>query len=178
MKGVVVLGRSPNLVGREFGFLRVLEFAGKDERYRAFWKCRCLRDGNEVVVYAHNLLRGTSTSCGCVRREYMSNSRKTHGQSRGATYRSWHSMIERCTRKSHPGFHRYGGRGITVCDEWLNSFEAFLRDMGERPGPRMTLDRYPNNDGNYEPGNCRWATWKEQARNKSSRSKSAQVANK
>jgi len=74
-------------------------------------------------------------------------------------------MKQRCRNKNAPDYHRYGGRGIAICDRWLNSFENFLADMGERPSG-MTLDRYPEKDGNYEPGNCRWATPKQQAANR------------
>jgi len=81
------------------------------------------------------------------------------------TYHSWQAMKLRCYYPSQPGFKNYGARGIAVCDRWRNSFENFLADMGERPEGK-TLDRYPNNDGNYEPGNCRWATLSEQQRNR------------
>lgn len=87
-----------------------------------------------------------------------------HSYPQTPTYRSWASMIKRCQNPNTYGYHRYGGRGITVCDQWL-LFENFLADMGERP-PGKTLDRYPDNDGNYEPGNCRWATLSEQATNR------------
>ena len=87
----------------------------------------------------------------------------THGMHRTSTYTSWRSMIDRCTRESAPNYYLYGGRGITVCERWRR-FEDFLKDMGERPIDR-TLDRV-DNDGNYEPGNCRWATRSEQQRNK------------
>lgn len=89
-----------------------------------------------------------------------------HGWWNTPTWRSWDCMISRCTRKSVNSYERYGGRGIAVCERWL-SFANFLSDMGERPNG-MTLDRYPDRDGNYEPGNCRWATYKEQARGRSS----------
>lgn len=92
---------------------------------------------------------------------------RTHGQSYTRTYRVWVRMKERCTNPMAPGYARYGGRGIRVCDAWATSFEVFLRDMGERPAG-MSLDRFPDNDGNYEPGNCRWATSTEQANNRSS----------
>jgi hypothetical protein len=79
-------------------------------------------------------------------------------------YRVWQAMITRCCNQNQPGYKNYGGRGIRVCDRWRNSFEAFIEDMGERPGPGYSLDRI-DNDGNYEPGNCRWATRTEQRRN-------------
>jgi len=81
-------------------------------------------------------------------------------------YSAWRSMRQRCYNKSHYAYNDYGGRGITVCDSWNESFLNFKRDMGDRPSKKHTLDRYPNNDGNYEPGNCRWATMKEQCQNR------------
>lgn len=81
-------------------------------------------------------------------------------------YQSWASMLGRCFNPNRSHFHRYGGRGITVCERWRNSFQTFLEDMGPRPTPKHTLDRFPNNSGNYEPGNVRWATRKEQSRNR------------
>ncbi len=82
-------------------------------------------------------------------------------------YGNWRAMINRCYNESHIYYRNYGGRGIAVCDRWLNSFEDFCSDMGGKPSTAYSLDRYPNHDGNYEPGNVRWATRKEQARNKS-----------
>jgi len=89
----------------------------------------------------------------------------THGQSYSSEYRIWHNMRTRCRNPKSPNFHRYGGRGISVCARW-NRFANFFEDMGPRPSSEHSLDRYPNNDGNYEPGNCRWATRDEQNRNK------------
>jgi hypothetical protein len=82
-----------------------------------------------------------------------------------AEYRAWHGMKTRCTNPNRPDWKNYGGRGITICERWANSYEAFLADMGRKPSPAYTLDRI-NNDGNYEPGNCRWTTWDLQSRNK------------
>lgn len=93
--------------------------------------------------------------------------RRSHGVADTKTWTSWASMLNRCTNERTPAYARYGARGITVCDRWRNSFEAFLEDMGERPDG-TTLDRYPDKNGNYEPGNCRWATAIEQQRNRNS----------
>ncbi len=81
-------------------------------------------------------------------------------------YQIWNAMKQRCANKNNPAYGRYGGRGIKVCDRWIGSFTNFLEDMGERPSKKHSLDRHPNNDGNYEPGNVRWGTDDEQARNK------------
>ena len=90
-----------------------------------------------------------------------------HAKVHAPEYRSWCAMKNRCSDSKHHEWHRYGGRGIKVCDRWANSFLAFLADMGPRPSLKYSLDRYPNRDGNYEPGNVRWATMKEQRRNTS-----------
>lgn len=89
-----------------------------------------------------------------------------HGYSKTPIHRTWCGMMTRCFNPSDKKFHLYGGRGITVCERWRKSFENFLADMGEKPGPEFSLDRYPDPNGNYEPGNCRWATLSEQARGK------------
>lgn len=88
-----------------------------------------------------------------------------HGEWLSAEYRSWGAMKSRCLNPNSHAYSRYGGRGITVCDRWRDDFAAFLSDMGRRPSPQHTLDRFPDQSGNYEPGNCRWATAKEQIAN-------------
>lgn len=96
------------------------------------------------------------------------NSKPNVSKKRPANLRHiWHGMKSRCLNPNHDKYKNYGGRGIAICERWLNSYEAFVADMGPRPSPKHTIDRYPNNDGNYEAGNCRWATRQQQMRNTS-----------
>jgi hypothetical protein len=124
--------------------------------------CSC---GRMVRVRKSNLENGNTSSCGCLRKELQSERNTTHGQSRSPEYRIWESMRRRCTDPKTVGFENYGGRGITVCERWRTSFEAFFEDMGRRPSARHTIDRLDSN-GNYEPGNCEWRTMIEQQNNK------------
>jgi hypothetical protein len=132
------------------------------------WTCRC-DCGAIRVVAQDNLRSGHTLSCGCLNRVRLSQPRK-HGHSKRGkktrAFNAWCLMKQRCLDRNFPSYPRYGGRGITVCERWRDSFENFLADMGEPP-PGTSIDR-ENNEGNYEPGNCRWATLKEQARNKRS----------
>jgi hypothetical protein len=103
-------------------------------------------------------------SCGCLQRERTSAAKATHGRTNTVEHIIWRNIRARCNNPRNRQYSDYGGRGIRVCDEWSKSFEAFLADMGERPAPHLSLDRI-DNDGNYEPSNCRWATREEQQRN-------------
>lgn len=150
-----------DLTGRNYGRLTVIrKDSDRTDRSNAKWVCGCAC-GNTVVVTDSHLTCGHTTSCGCFRRE----ARTTHGMSSSPEYASWLSMIQRCTNPLNDVYQYYGGRGVTVCDRWLNSFECFYDDMGPRPTQGHSIDR-ENNDGNYEPGNCRWATPEQQANNK------------
>ena len=151
-----------NLTGMSFDRLTVISYAGT-EAGKSMWHCVCTCGGDSIVRGTH-LTAGKIGSCGCLRHENFMRRIVTHGRSKTRTYRIWRNMINRCHWDSWPEWHLYGGRGIRVCDEWRVSFESFLRDMGECPGD-LSIDRI-NNDGNYEPGNCRWATAKEQAANR------------
>ena len=154
-----------DMSGQRFGRLIVLRRDGYRSK-QATWLCQC-DCGGTAISAGCDLRSGHTRSCGClvsdVSRVIGFGLRK-HGMHASPTYKSWQAMKERCTNPKQKGYASYGGRGIKVCDHWLK-FENFLADMGERPAGH-TLDRYPNNNGNYELGNCRWATPREQARNR------------
>jgi hypothetical protein len=137
------------------------------DKYTTFqvYQCSC---GKIKLMPIGNIGR-TSFSCGCLRNERIQETCRTHGKSKTAEYRIWAKMIDRCTNPNNIGYEIYGGRGIRVCDRWLgeNGFVNFISDIGERPSKDLSVDRHPNRDGNYEPGNVRWATDIEQANNKS-----------
>jgi hypothetical protein len=160
-----------DLTGQRFSCLTVIKRDGMTpDRKRVLWHCRC-DCGIELHVQAGNLKSGNSKSCGCLNRELISRraierSYKHGHSSRTETspeYRSWAAMWGRCRCPNTPYYRLYGGRGVTVCERWT-SFENFLADMGLRPTGRSIdrIDPY----GNYEPGNCRWATPKEQRANR------------
>ena len=150
-----------DLVGQIFERLIVLQRTSNDAHGNTMWECQCLC-GNSTIVSGTALKRGLTRSCGCLK---LANSHwVTHGRSNTKEYSAWRTAKQRCINPNNKDYESYGGRGITMCDSWLHSFENFFKDMGLCPSNLM-LER-KNNDGNYEPGNCKWATAKEQAANR------------
>ena len=155
------MSRLIDLTGQVFGRLEVLSRVSA--RGQSKWLCRCLC-GNERINAGYALRNGLIKSCGCLRQSIAAVKNKKHGMTRTPEYMTWVNMRNRCYRPESRGYDRYGAKGITVCDRWLNSFENFFADMGARPS-RYQLDRIDPAKG-YSPENCRWATLIDQANNK------------
>lgn len=159
-----------NIIGHKFSRLTVTKFAGQDKHHNSKWVCIC-SCGNTKIVTGNSLKTGGVKSCGCLFKEYLEKQRKimttfnlTHGLSKTSEYRAWQNMKDRCYNPNCHCFCDYGGRGIKVCNSWLESFEIFYKDMGPKPC-KTSLDRI-DNQGNYCFSNCKWTTAKEQNHNR------------
>lgn len=160
-----------DMTGQRFGKLIVVRLHA-EKLYGGVnaWVCQC-DCGNETVQIRVNLTKGRSRSCGCYRHDpkWIEGQRKgalKHGGLGTPEHNAFRAMMSRCHYKSAGNYPEYGGRGIVVCEKWHNNFANFLADMGPKPTPQYTLDRFPNPNGIYEPSNCRWATHQEQQANK------------
>ena len=154
-----------DLTGKRFGRLVVLNKQGHKGKLIA-WRCKC-DCGNETVVSVSNLLNNSTKSCGCLAREIYSSVNKTHGMTNTPLYKTWKNIKTRCYNHKCQKYKNYGGKGISMCKEWLDDFMSFYKwsnENGYETG--LTIDRI-DVDGNYEPNNCRWVNWKTQQRNKS-----------
>ena len=150
--------KARDFTGERYSRLVVTEYSHRDARGKRYWHCAC-DCGGQITVRGDSLVDENTQSCGCLMHD--SPNRDEHGLTGTVEYMAWQNMKARCSNENHPSWDDYGGRGIGVCMEWQESFEAFLRHIGSKPSPELTLNRI-DNDGNYEPGNVEWTTCEQQ----------------
>lgn len=151
------MGTKIDMIAKTFGKLLVLEeMEERDKNNHILYKCKCTC-GNEKIIHGCHVRLGNSLSCGC--------SLVKHNMASTVEYKAWCAIRQRCYNKNYQKYKNYGGRGIKVCDRWINSFENFFEDMGYKPSKSHSIERI-NNDGDYEPSNCIWADMKTQNRNR------------
>jgi hypothetical protein len=170
MGGKTIGNKKPyqNLVGNRYGRLTVLSLVESPASANIPTKWLCVCDcGKQTEVQSSNLKSGVTRSCGCLQKELAKERSKKHGMTGTRIYMTWQNIIKRCKSKTDKSYKWYGGRGITICEEWANDFQSFYNWALENGySDDLTIDRIDVN-GNYEPSNCRWVTFKEQQRNKS-----------
>lgn len=156
------MGKRIDLTGQKFGRLTVMEPYGVNSSGNQLWKCKC-DCGNDYITESYHLRKGLTVSCGCYRKDYPPAYK--HGKHESRLYNIWHGIKQRCCNAKNAAYERYGGRGITLCDEWRDSFETFYNwAIANGYADNLTLDRVDNGSG-YSPDNCRWATRKMQQNN-------------
>lgn len=160
MRKDIIIYKSGDIVGTA----TFIEIADSKNGRRAIFKCKC---GNSFETYISKVETGNIKGCGCWKVQHGHTVGSKNGGKRSSEYMAWLNMIKRCYSKSNVAYHNYGGRGIVICERWLHSFENFISDMGLKPSKKHSIDRQ-DNDGNYEPDNCRWVLKKVQARNQRS----------
>lgn len=151
-----------DIIGRTFNHLTILEYAGKNKHNKSLYKCKCNNCGNTKNMIGTEVKNGYTKSCGCLKKQ---NKNVTHGMSGTTIYKKWKNIKGRCFNPNTSNYKWYGGRGITMCDEWKNDFVSFYKDVGDIPFEGAELDRIDNN-GNYEPNNVRWVDHKINSNNR------------
>lgn len=153
-----------DLTGQKFGRLTVIKLSNEKQKKTLLWECKCDCGGAKIVI-GISLRIGRTQSCGCIAREVLIKRNSSHGLSNTRIYEIWSGMLKRCNNPNSKAYKNYGGRGIMVCERWLN-FSNFYEDTKVGYSDDLSLDRFPNTNGNYEPTNFRWATTEQQANNK------------
>jgi hypothetical protein len=162
------MGKQIDLTGQRFGRLTVISFSKLNKHRQSLWLCRC-DCGNEIVTRSMCLVHGKTHSCGCFQKEGIVKRNTTHGLTKTRLHRIWWGMKQRCCDKNCRAYINYGSRGILICNEWHDDFLTFYNwAVSHGYSDDLSIDRI-NNDGNYEPSNCRWTTAKEQSNNRRTR---------
>lgn len=159
--------KSPVKVGDVWFGMKVIVDSGlRTKSNDKLWTCECLTCGStSTLARGYDLKGGDYQSCGCIKHKLSSEKKTTHGKSTSDVYKIYYGMIDRCTNSNHDHYQNYGGRGITISERWLSSFENFYQDMGDRPSKKHSIDRIDNDLG-YSSENCKWSTNQEQSFNR------------